>query len=142
MSIVRISKRLYNHAQAGYRNAEPLRGCMLTPDPEGQAYYFTQYNGYAVLADVAPGVMEVRGVFKIGTRKGFASAVVQWCKALGATAVQVDCYAQPLGISTAWRDAGLMVYKLVPWADELKPECWPAELGTPSIFYMRKIFGG
>lgn len=138
-SIVKIKRSLYESAAELYCNANPEKGAYLTERPEGQAYFFTKYSGYAVLYEVRPGVTEIRGAFKTGNEPGFAEAVVRWARALGANTVQLNCF---MPAAKAWAEAGLLTYALSPWNTRHAPSGWKEEYGTPSVLFMRRHFGG
>lgn len=131
--IVRISKKVYNAVLAEFIENNPERGAHLTPDPDGQAYFFPEYKGFAVLKGNADMSCEIRGVFKLGDKPGFAHKVASWALATGHTSVHLDCF---MPVSDAWAAAGLLAYKLEPFDEAKRPANWQDAWGTPSVVYM------
>lgn len=141
MSITRIKPSMYKHALKAFEEQNPTRAKMLTPDIEGGVcYFFTAYRGYVNLIELNPGLFEVRGAFKLeGGAPGFAEAIVTWCRLLGGTVIQLDCYSTVCGV---WLKAGFDTYRIEPFDITQAPKDWPEVYGHPDVYYMCHYIGG
>ena len=140
MKHVAISSKAYAIAAEAYAFHNPVRAALLSRDLKGKAWYFPEHRGYVVLADVSPGVIEIRGAFKIEDgAPGFATAIVDWCRKLGANTVQLDCYES---IVHVWLEQDFAIYAVLPFDRAMACDDWPEVYGTPDVLYMRKHFGG
>lgn len=134
-----ITDSEYAAAVELFHHAAPELAWGLTPNPEGTKFWLPKAGVYVSLLPWADGV-EVLGCFRAhGSERGAASDVVALCRMAGYTEAVLDCYTP---VAQAWRRAGFVEYAWEPWKQELAPEAWRPEYGTPSVVYMRKILGG
>ena len=135
-----IPEHEYGRALRLLRRDNPAAAWGLTFRPGGDKYLFPEYGVYVCLKAIRPRTVEVTGCFRIGEgKRGAAQGVVDLCRTLGFSTMELDCFAS---VVLAWYAAGLMLYKQERFNIAYVLSLWLPEYGKPDVLYLRKHFGG
>ena len=136
-----ITEQEYSRALHMLWRDSPAKAWGLTFRPEGDTYLFPEHGVYVCLNALRNNTVEVTGCFRLGAggKRGAAQSVIDLCRTLGFSTVELDCF-EP--VAPAWFAAGLLLYRRERFDTAYAPVLWLPEYGKPDVLYLRKHFGG
>lgn len=135
-----ITEQEYSRALNLLRSENPAAAWGLTFRPEGDKYVLPEHAVYVCLRAAKHGAVAVEGCFRLGEgKRGAAQGVVDLCRTLGFSTVELDCF-EP--VAPAWYAAGLRPYRQERFNPTYAPSLWLPEYGEPDVLYLCKRFGG